>query len=660
MSAATITATLAPATPPANSAAPPPDARGLLRRHFGFGEFKPGQEAVIEHLLAGRSAAAVFPTGGGKSLCYQLPALALPGLTLVVSPLIALMKDQIDALTARGIAARRLDSTLDLDEYRTVNDDVRSGRLRLLYVAPERFVNERFCEMIQRTAISLFAVDEAHCISEWGHNFRPDYLRLARFAQLCRAERVLALTATATPQVLTDICRFFKIETECAVRTGFYRPNLTLLGTPVTLAERDQRLHEALTRRERGPTIVYVTLQRTAEELADRLVNSGLPARAYHAGMEDDQRRETQDWFIQSQDGIVVATIAFGMGIDKANIRYVYHYNPAKSLENYAQEIGRAGRDGRPATCEMFFCPDDLNVLENFAYGDTPTEPAVAGLVAEVLAQGDDFDLSVYELSNRHDIRNTVARTLLTYLELLGHIEAGTPFYAEYQFKPLVSSAEILGHFDGPRKTFLQKLLAQAKKAQTWFHVNLEEACRNIGEPRDRVVRALDYLSEQKWLELKTAGVRQKYRLQNRPADQAALVKTLYTRVLQRESREIERLRQVAEWVQQDSCQVAALGKHFGDPLERPCGHCSWCTRGGKAVRLPSRASKSIDAAAWSRAEELRRQHPREIGQARAFARFLCGVSSPWLVKAKLQQHRLFGALADVPFGEVLKRVGPT
>ena len=427
------------------------------------------------------------------------------------------------------------------------------------------------------------------------------------------------------------------------MRTGFYRPNLTLLGTAVTLADRDQRLHEALTRRERGPTIIYVTLQRTAEELADRLANSGLPARAYHAGMEDDQRRQTQDWFIQSQNGIVVATIAFGMGIDKANIRYVYHYNPAKSLENYAQEIGRAGRDGRPATCEMFFCPDDLNVLENFAYGDTPTEPAVAGLVAEVFSQGDDFDLSVYELSNRHDIRNTVARTLLTYLELLGHIEAGTPFYAEYQFKPLVSSAEILGHFEGQRKAFLQKLLAQAKKAQTWFHVNLDEACRNIGEPRDRVVRALDYLSEQKWLELKTAGVRQKYRLKDRPRDQAALVKTLCTRVLQRESREIERLRQVAEWVQQDSCQVAALGKHFGDPLERPCGHCSWCARGGKAVHLPSRASQGIDAAVWSRAEELRRHHPRELGQPRAFARFLCGVGSPWLTKAKLQQNRLFG-----------------
>ena len=268
--------TLAPQTPTVSA----PDALITLRQYFGFTDFKPGQREVIGHLLAGKSAAAVFPTGGGKSLCYQLPALVLPGLTLVVSPLIALMKDQIDALAARGIAARRLDSTLDLNEYRTAMDEVRSGHLRLWYVAPERFVNERFCEVIQRTAISLFAVDEAHCISEWGHNFRPDYLRLARFAQLCHAQRVLALTATATPQVLADICRFFRIGPASAVRTGFYRPNLTLLGTPVTADQRDAQLFAALAEREPGPTIVYVTLQRTAEELAaagqEKVVRPGL------------------------------------------------------------------------------------------------------------------------------------------------------------------------------------------------------------------------------------------------------------------------------------------------------------------------------------------------------------------------------------------------
>ena len=228
----------------------------VLEHNFGFDRFRPGQLEVVENLLAGRSAAAVFPTGGGKSLCYQLPALMLPGVTLVVSPLIALMKDQIDALTARGIAARRLDSTLTADAYRDVMNEVRSGNLQLLYVAPERFSNERFRQAIMRIRVSLFAVDEAHCISEWGHNFRPDYLKLAEFATLCQAERVLALTATATKQVLKDICEALNISAECATCTDFYRPNLTLLSVPVAASQRDDMLLEQLQQRPVGPTII--------------------------------------------------------------------------------------------------------------------------------------------------------------------------------------------------------------------------------------------------------------------------------------------------------------------------------------------------------------------------------------------------------------------
>ena len=204
------------------------DIIGVLQKRFDLRDFLPGQREVIENLIAGRSAAAVFPTGGGKSLCYQLPALLLPGVTVVVSPLIALMKDQIDSLAALGVAGRRLDSTLTADQYRAVMSEFRDQRVKLLYVAPERFNNERFRETILRIRVSLFAVDEAHCISEWGHNFRPDYLKLAAFARLCGAERILALTATATQKVLSDICRVFDIDPECAVRTGFYRENLTL------------------------------------------------------------------------------------------------------------------------------------------------------------------------------------------------------------------------------------------------------------------------------------------------------------------------------------------------------------------------------------------------------------------------------------------------
>ena len=296
-----------PASP--EHAIPLEAARAALAETFGYGEFRPGQEAVIGHLLAGRSAAAVFPTGGGKSLCYQIPALLLPGLTLVVSPLIALMKDQIDQLTRRGVAAGRLDSTLTFDEVRALMESVRQGTLRLLYVAPERFNNERFRQAISRVRVSLFAVDEAHCVSEWGHNFRPDYLKLAGFAKLCGAERTLALTATATPQVLADVCRGFDIAPDCAVRTGFHRENLTLRFTPVRPAERDALLLARLaSEASRGPTIVYVTLQKTAEDVAAALLRAGLPAFAYHAGLEDVERARVQDWFLESTEAVVVAT----------------------------------------------------------------------------------------------------------------------------------------------------------------------------------------------------------------------------------------------------------------------------------------------------------------------------------------------------------------
>ena len=239
-----------------------------LKAYFGFDRFLPLQEEIINKVLAKRDTLVLMPTGGGKSLCYQLPALRFKGLTLVVSPLIALMKDQIDTLTGLGIAAARLDSTLSADEYRDCMQRASAGDLRMLYVAPERFQNERFREAIKHLHVSLFAVDEAHCISEWGHNFRPDYLKLVEFARHCRAERLLALTATATPQVLADICRAFDIETECAVCNSCYRANLTILTTPVDLADRDALLVERLRERTPGPTIIYVTLQRTAEALA--------------------------------------------------------------------------------------------------------------------------------------------------------------------------------------------------------------------------------------------------------------------------------------------------------------------------------------------------------------------------------------------------------
>jgi ATP-dependent DNA helicase RecQ len=556
-----------------------------LNEAFGFNEFREGQREVVETLLRGESAAAVFPTGGGKSLCYQLPALEWSGVTLVVSPLIALMKDQIDALAARNIRAARLDSSLDFEEYMEVVNGVRDGSLRLLYVSPERFNNERFRELILQANVALFAIDEAHCISEWGHNFRPDYLKLASFIKLCKAERVLALTATATPQVLDDICNSLDIEPENAIRTDFYRENLTITTTAVTAAERDKLLLRELKSNPPGPTIVYVTLQRTAEEVAARLCKAGLPAKAYHAGMKSDRRAADQDWFIDSEDGIIVATIAFGMGIDKSNIRYVYHYNLPKTLENYSQEIGRSGRDGEPAVCHLLACPDDLTVVENFVYGDTPTKRSIDKFVQAIFANEIEFDVSMYEVAFQTDIRMLVLKTLFTYLELDGFLEAGTPFYANYQFKPLRPSADILKTFDGEPRDFLAAMFRQCKKGTTWVRIDLNQAAVNLKQPRARLVRALDHLSEEGLVELKVEGVRNRYKILNRPDSIHELVDDLYDKSLQREDQEVGRIQGMLEWIALDSCQVSHLSEYFDKGLDEPCGHCSHCLT-GKPVEL--------------------------------------------------------------------------
>ena len=625
-----------------------------LQEHFGFTQMRPGQQQVIQHLLDGHSAAAIFPTGGGKSLCYQLPALLLPGVTLVVSPLIALMKDQIDALAKRGVNARRLDSSLSSEEYREVMGQLRNGALRLLYVAPERFNNERFRENLRQLRISLFAVDEAHCISEWGHNFRPDYLKLAGFAHEFRAERILALTATATPPVLEDICRLFDIAPDCTISTDFYRPNLRIDTTVVDESARDQALLAAIHENPPGAAIVYVTLQKTAEQVARMLADAGLPARAYHAGLKADERSRIQDWFMAADDAIVVATIAFGMGVDKSDIRAVYHYNLPKSLENYSQEIGRAGRDGKLSICRMLVCADDLNVLENFIYGDTPDESALHSLIGELFSLGKEFDVSLYTLSAEHDIRPLVLRTLLTYLELAGYLQGGTPFYANYQFRPLLSSREILSRFEGERHDFLAALFRQSVKGRTWFSLNLAQAIATLDTTRERILRALDWLGEQQLLEVKVAGIRHRYQRLQQPACAEELAAELHQRILEREQAEINRLQQVLKLIALDSCQTNALAAHFGEQRQQPCGHCSWCQR-GKSEILP-RHSRVISEDTLQKVYNLQREQAEILTTPRLLTWFLCGITSPRLSRSKLNAHALFGSLEKAPFADVLAR----
>jgi ATP-dependent DNA helicase RecQ len=347
------------------------DLTGLLRERFGFAEFRPAQQQVIDRVMVGQSALAVMPTGSGKSLCYQLPALALPGLTLVVSPLIALMKDQVDQLNRLGLPATLINSTVSREQQRSRLEQAITGKIKLLYIAPERFQNDDFRTGLARAKVSLLAIDEAHCISLWGHDFRPDYLKLRSIIRELKSPAVLALTATATPAVRRDILAQLGIEGATEVVSGFDRPNLYLEVREVaTTAEKIRSIVELARWAPVG--IVYAGTRKNVEEIHASLRRAGIETAAYHAGLTVPERRAVQERFMKSSKCVIVATNAFGMGIDRSHVRFVVHADIPDSVEAYYQEVGRAGRDGEPARCLLLFNYADKWIPEFFIDSSHP------------------------------------------------------------------------------------------------------------------------------------------------------------------------------------------------------------------------------------------------------------------------------------------------
>lgn len=330
----------------------------ILWEYFGYSEFKTGQKAIIDQILSGQDVLGIMPTGAGKSICFQVPALMLSGTTIVVSPLISLMKDQVDTLNEMGIAAAFINSSLSLAEFRTVMDKAQKGEYKLLYIAPERLETESFWELMSKLEVALVAVDEAHCISEWGHDFRPSYTKIADMVdRLPKRPIVAAFTATATPEVKDDIIRLLKLRNPYLLITGFDRQNLYFeVDKP---KQKLPHLLEYIKKNKQHNGVVYCSTRKTVDSVWEKLKKSGIAATRYHAGLTDTERIQNQEAFIYDRAQVIVATNAFGMGIDKSNIRYVVHYNMPKTMENYYQEAGRAGRDGEKSECILLFSPAD-------------------------------------------------------------------------------------------------------------------------------------------------------------------------------------------------------------------------------------------------------------------------------------------------------------
>ncbi len=647
-----------------------------LKDVFGYNDFRPGQRPVIEAIVAGRSAAAIFPTGSGKSLCYQLSALHLPRLTLVISPLLALMQDQLAFLARHNIAAASIDSGQSHEETAAVMEGVTRGDIRILMVSVERLKNERFRAFIRRVPISLLVIDEAHCISEWGHNFRPDYLKLPHYRHEFSIPQVLLLTATATPRVIADMREHFDIAENDVIATGFYRPNLNLEVAPVPAEARARQLVDWLRPRleAQSPqsTIVYVTLQQTAERLAAYLNKAGLAATAYHAGLDSERRQYIQRDFMAGHMPCIVATIAFGMGIDKADIRNVVHFDLPKSVENYSQEIGRAGRDGQPSDCLMLAGRDHVNVLENFVYGDTPEPYGIRRVINELLAVRQEsatsqWELAVNSLSQHSNIRLLPLKTLLVQLELRGIITPRYSYFAEYRFRLHDTPETLVARFQGERAAFVQAILDASQRARTWFTLDFEVLARlgqerNLKVERARVLTALDYFVAQGWMVLESKQMTEVYEVLRHDFDADTLTRELHAYFRDKERAEIDRLHAMLALFESEACLSYRLAEWFGDEqAPRQCGHCSACR--GHVARLPTAEplapleDTTLERFIAELVQQLHASHDPHPVTPDLLARFLCGLTNPLLTRLKARRLSGFAALEAYRYADIRQRV---
>jgi ATP-dependent DNA helicase RecQ len=403
------------------------EARRQLREVWGFDDFRGRQREAIDAVLRGRDVLLTMPTGSGKSLCYQLPALVLDGLVLVVSPLIALMKDQVDALKKRGVRAAAVNSSVSASTRTRAMKKALDGELDLLYVTPERFRSKRWQAIQGDLRVARLAVDEAHCVSQWGHDFRPDYSRLGEYRERLGSPPTIALTATATPKVAKDISRTLRLRKPVVLRAGIERPNLFLATTKVVVADEKLELIADRIRSIDGPGIVYSALIRDLEWLHDELARDGIQTLVYHGKLADRERRSMQERFMESDDAVVLATNAFGMGVDKPDIRFVLHAQVPRTLEAWAQEVGRAGRDGEPAWCELFYFQDDLAIQQSFVEWANPTLEYLVGVYETLRAWGErvqakDLDDLRDELLAKTRVDNRVS-ICLRWLEVLGVVQ---------------------------------------------------------------------------------------------------------------------------------------------------------------------------------------------------------------------------------------------
>ncbi len=623
---------------------------------FGLTEFRPGQDDVVKAVLTGRDCLCIMPTGGGKSLCYQLPAVVREGLTLVVSPLIALMKDQVDSLVELGLSATCINSTINPSEQRSRMAQMEAGEYDLVYIAPERLRQASFVNAVQKSNLALLAVDEAHCISEWGHDFRPDYARLGDFRERIGSPQTIALTATATPKVRADVIKQLRVESPEVFVTGFARPNLRFEVELVGAHREKDAAVLRLLREASGPAIVYAATRKKCEELSELIREElQLAAGVYHAGLAPDQRQQMQEAFMGSDVEVIVATNAFGMGVDKSDLRLVAHYNMPGSLEAYYQEAGRAGRDGDASRCVLLFSYADRMIQEFFIESNYPDQATVAKVYDFLRRQtSDPIELTQQEIRDQMQLKTgaegvgAAIRILDRTASAVRRLDSNEKHGLFWINGDQTTLAELL-----PREATVQRKVIRAVE-------------RIVGEQRfEQVAIRLEYLQSQTDLERESLNraLRELLKLpqfdyvrpfrgralhvvdRNRPFSELEID---FEELTVRKRAELDKLDQVVAYAYTGNCRQGFILDYFGDKQRAKCGVCDQCSSTGLAS-APAR----VQCAQSPRTVEVSRKILSGVARAKerfgktVIAQMLCGSKSSKLSKFGLDKLSTFGLLAD-------------